>query len=49
MAFAKLKALIRRAAARTYGALWQAVGHVCEPFSEDECYNLFKAARYETK
>jgi hypothetical protein len=49
MAFAKLKALIRRAAARTYDALWQAVGHVCELFSADECYNFFKAAGYETK
>jgi transposase len=49
MAFAKLKALIRRAAARTYDALWQAVGHVCELFSEDECYNFFKASGYETK
>ncbi|WP_103174349.1 transposase [Paracoccus sp. SY] len=28
MAFAKLKALIRRAAARTYEALWHAVGQV---------------------
>jgi hypothetical protein len=48
MAFAKLKALIRRAAARTYDALWQAVGHVCELLSEEECYNFFKAAGYET-
>ena len=48
MAFAKLKALIRRAAARTYDALWQAVGHVCELFSEEECNNFFKAAGYET-
>ena len=29
MAFARLKALIRRAAARTYDELWRAVGHVC--------------------
>lgn len=49
MAFAKLQALIRRAAARAYDALWQAVGHVCELFSEDKCYNFFKAAGYETK
>ena len=48
MAFVKLKALIRRAAARTCDALWQAVGHVCEPFSADECDNFFKAAGYET-
>jgi len=48
MAFAKLKALIRRAAARSYDALWQAVGQVCGLFSEEECYNFFKAAGYET-
>ena len=48
MAFSKLKALIRRAAARTYDQLWQAVGHVCSLFSDEECYNFFKAAGYET-
>lgn len=48
MAFAKLKALIRRAAARTYDDLWRAVGQVCDLFTEDECYNFFKAAGYET-
>jgi len=48
MAFAKLKALIRRAAARTYDDLWQAVGHVCDLFTEEECYNFFNAAGYET-
>ena len=47
MAFAKLKALIRRAAARTYDELWQAVGDVCDLFTEEECYNFFKAAGYE--
>ena len=47
MAFAKLKALIRKAAARSYDALWQAVGHVCDLFSDEECYNYFKAAGYE--
>ena len=48
MAFAKLKTLIRKAAARTYDQLWQTVGHVCDIFTEEECYNLFKAAGYET-
>lgn len=48
MAFAKLKALIRRAAARTYDDLWKAVGHVCDLFTDEECYNFFKAAGYET-
>lgn len=47
MAFSKLKALIRKAAARTYDQLWQAVGHVCELFSDEECYNFLKAAGYE--
>jgi hypothetical protein len=37
MASAKLKALIRPAAARTYDELWQAVGHVCDLFTEEEC------------
>jgi transposase len=48
MAFSKLKALIRKAAARTYDELWKAVGHVCNLFTPDECYNFFKAAGYET-
>jgi transposase len=48
MAFAKLKALIRKAAARSYDELWQAVGHVCDLSTDEECYNFFKAAGYET-
>ena len=47
MAFAKLKTLIRRAAARSCDALWRAVGQVCDLFSEEECYNFCKAAGYE--
>jgi transposase len=47
MAFSKLKTLIRKAAARTYDQLWQAVGQVCNLFSDEECYNFFKAAGYE--
>jgi transposase len=47
MAFAKLKALIRKAAARSYDALWKAVGAVCDLFPEEECYNYFEAAGYE--
>ena len=49
MALAKLKALIRKAAARTYDQLWKAVGQVCDLFTEEECYNFFKAAGYETE
>ena len=48
MAFAKIKTLIRKAAARTYDQLWQAVGNVCNLFKDEECYNFFKAAGYET-
>ena len=47
MAFSKLKTLIRKVAARKYDQLWQAVGHVCQLFSDEECYNFFKAAGYE--
>lgn len=48
MAFSKLKALIRKAAARTYDDLWKAAGVVCDLFSEEECLNYFNAAGYET-
>lgn len=48
MAFSKLKALLRKTAARTYDELWQAVGRACDLFSNEECYNFFKAAGYGT-
>jgi transposase len=47
MALAKLKALLRKAAARTYDDLWKAIGTVCDLFTEDECLNYFIAAGYE--
>ncbi len=37
MAFAKLKAHLRRIGARTIDALWRAVGHICDLYSPDEC------------
>ena len=46
MAFAKLKAHLRAAQARTFDALWKAVGNICELFSTVECRNLFKHAGY---
>ena len=46
MAFAKLKAHLRRIGARTIDALWQAVGSICDLYSSDECWNYFKAAGY---
>ncbi|WP_310620136.1 IS630 family transposase [Flexibacterium corallicola] len=48
MAFAKLKTLIRKIAARSYDDLWKAVGQVCDLFSEQECYNFFNAAGYKS-
>ena len=48
MAFAKIKTLIRKAAARNYDQLWQAVGNVCNLIKDEECYNCFKASGYET-
>jgi transposase len=46
MAFSKLKTLIRKAAARTYEALWRKVGKVCDLFKPQECRNYFTAAGY---
>ena len=46
MAFSKLKTLIRKAAARTYEALWRQVGTVCDLFKPQECQNHFTAAGY---
>ena len=43
-----LWSLIRKAAARTYEDLWNAVGHVCNLFTDEECFNFFKAAGYRT-
>ena len=46
MAFAKLKAHLRRIGARTLDALWRAVGEICDLFNPDECWNYFKEAGY---
>ena len=44
--FSKLETLIRKAAARTYRALWRQVGAVCDLFQPQECRNYFIAAGY---
>ena len=44
--FAKLKALLRKAAARTVEALWTAVATLPTAFSTDECANYFANAGY---
>ena len=46
-AFAKLKAILRKAAARTFDDLWDAIGEALSAFGPDECANYFKAAGYE--
>lgn len=46
MAFSKLKAHLRKHAARTYDDLWRAVGAVCTLFEPNECWNFFKAMGY---
>lgn len=46
MAFAKLKAHLRRIKARTFDALWKAIGDVCDLYSPEECWNYLKEAGY---
>jgi transposase len=45
--FAKLKALLRKAAARTVDALWQTIAEVIEVFTPNECANYFRNSGYE--
>ena len=47
LAFAKLKALLRSAAARTVSDLWAAIHKAFTRFSPEECRNYFAAAGYE--
>ena len=46
LAFAKLKALLRKAAARTRDELWQTIGEALEQVSAEECQNFFRHAGY---
>lgn len=46
-AFAKLKALLRKAAARTLDALETAIAAALDAFAPDECANYFTASGYE--
>jgi transposase len=45
-AFAKIKAHLRKAEARTVEALWRALGDICDLFEPQECWNYLKAAGY---
>ena len=44
--FAKLKALLRKAATRTKDALWAAIGSVLDSFSSQECANYLAHCGY---
>jgi len=46
-AFAKLKTLLRKEAARTVDALWSAIGRLIEMITPTECANMFAAAGYD--
>jgi transposase len=46
-AFAKLKALLRKAAKRTVEGLWSSIGGLLTAFKPAECRNYFAAAGYD--
>ena len=46
-AFAKLKALLRKAAERTVKGLWTAIGRLLEAFTQQECASYLAAAGYD--
>ena len=46
-AFAKLKALLRKAAARTVSSLERAIADAIDAFTPSECANYFKTAGYD--
>ena len=46
-AFSKLKALLRKAAARTVDDLYQAVASAIDAITPAECGNYFQACRYD--
>lgn len=47
MAFSKLKAFLKKAAARTKEDLWAAIGQGIDAFTPAECVNYFAAAGYD--
>jgi transposase len=46
-AFSKLKAILRKAAARTLEELWAAIASALDVFSPEECRNYFASCGYE--
>ncbi len=49
MAFAKFKALLRKAAARSVEDLWRGIASARDAFTPDECQNYLKACGYGTR
>ena len=47
MAFSKLKACLKRRAARSVKQLWDAIGEATDTFTPAECQNYFAAAGYD--
>ena len=47
MAYSKLKALLRKRAARSFDAIGNALKDICDLFDPIQCRNFFKAAGYE--
>ena len=45
--FAKIKALLRKEAARTIDTLWAAIGRIIDIVTPTECQNMFAAAGYD--
>ena len=46
-AFSKLKALLRKAAARTVDQLWKAIASAIDALTPGDCVGYFTAAGYE--
>ena len=47
LAFSKLKALLRKAAARTLDDLWRVIADALDQFTPQECQNFFRHAGYD--
>jgi transposase len=46
--FAELKALLRKAARRSFEALWREIGKLLDAFTEQECRNYLRNSGYAT-
>ena len=46
-AFARLKAMLRKAAERTVAGLWDRIGKLVDIFQPDECANYFSSCGYD--